>query len=421
MLKKMRQRVIVAAMLAFFAVIALIGVSVNIINYHVVTKNADETLDIILSFEEDTVRPEMEGMGFDAPPPEEIPGNGGPAPFMRLPDLESNYMTRFFIVRFASDGTPDYVSIDYIASVDGENALDLAQKVYDKKRSRGYLGDYRYACEIKDGAGVVVFLNTRKEQDSIRNLLLMTLAVSGISLVIVFILVALFSKRAIRPIAKNIEQQKQFITDASHELKTPLTSISTSLDVITMEHGEDEWTDNIKAQTQRLSKLVSELVILSKLDEEKPLPNKEEFSLSNAAWEIAEVYKPQAKGAGKDLKIDIADNLMMTGEKAAIQQMMSVLIDNAIKYSDPGGEIRFSVFKKGNRNHIEVFNTCDLKEVPDVTRLFDRFYRPDSSRSTQTGGYGVGLAIAKAVAETHGGEISAVCPSGKSMTMKVKI
>ncbi len=421
MLKKMRQRVIIAAMLAFFAVIMLIGASVNIVNYYVVTKNADETLDVILSFEEDTVRPEMEGMGFNAPPPEGIPGSGGPAPFTGLPDLESNYMTRFFIVRFSPDGTPDYVSIDYIASVDGENAVDLARKVYDKQRSRGYMGDYRYACETKDGSGVVVFLNTKREQESMKNLLLMTLTVSGISLVIVFILVALFSKRAIRPIAKNIEQQKQFITDASHELKTPLTSISTSMDVITMEHGEDEWTENIRSQTQRMSKLVSELVILSRLDEEKPLPNKEEFSLSNAAWEIAEVYKPQAKGAGKDFKIDIADDISMTGEKAAIQQMLSVLIDNAIKYSDQGGEIRLSVFKKGNRNYLEVFNICDLKEIPDVTRLFDRFYRPDSSRSTQTGGYGVGLAIAKAVAEAHGGEISAVCPSGKSMTMKVKI
>ena len=132
----------------------------------------------------------------------------------------------------------------------------------------------------------------------------------------------------------------------------------------------------------------------------------------------SESYTPKA---GKEFKIDIADDLMMTGEKAAIQQMLSVLIDNAIKYSDPNGEIRFSVFKKGNKNYLEVFNTCDLKEVPDVTRLFDRFYRPDSSRSTQTGGYGVGLAIAKAVAEAHGGEITAVCPSGKSMTMKVKI
>ncbi len=425
MLKKMRQRVIVAAMLSFFAVIMLIGVSVNIVNYNVVTGNADRTLDVILSFEENTVRPEMEGMNLDTPPQGMPPQGQAPGeeipPFMGLPDLESNYMTRFFIVKFAPDGSTDYVSIDYIASVDGEDAVDMARKIYEKKYARGYVGDYRYACEIKDGSGVVVFLNTKKEQDSMRNLLFMTLAVSGISLVIVFILVAIFSKRAIRPIAKNIERQKQFITDASHELKTPLTSISTSMDVLTMEHGEDEWTENIRFQTQRLSKLVSELVTLSKMDEEMPLPNKEEFSLSNAAWEIAEVYKPQAKGAGKEFKIDIEDDIVMNGEKTAIQQMLSVLLDNSIKYSNPEGEIRLSVYKKGGKNRIDVFNTCDLKVIPDVTRLFDRFYRPDSSRSTQTGGYGVGLAIAKAVAEAHGGEIVAVCPSGKSMTIKVKL
>ena len=444
MLKKMRQRVILAAMLAFFSVIMLIGVAVNVVNHIVVTRNADKTLSAILNFEEVAVRPgpDMPAPG-GMPAPENIPGSQGedagmPAqmppegmpqdfafreamtPFMGLPDLETNYMTRFFIVRFDNEGNPEYVSIDYIASVDGDDAVSLAERVYEKGREKGYLGEYRYACEIKDDSAVVAFLNVKKDLDSMKDLLFMTIAISAASLVIVFILVTLFSKRAIRPIAKNIEQQKQFITDASHELKTPLTSISTSMDVLTMENGENEWTENIRNQTQRLTKLVSELVILSKLDEEKPLPNKEEFSLSTAAWEIAEVYKPQAKGAGKEFKVDIEDDITMTGEKAAVQQMLSVLLDNSIRYSDEGGEIRFSVFRKGGRTNIEVFNTCDLKEVPDVSRLFDRFYRPDSSRSTQTGGYGVGLAIAKAVAETHGGTISAVCPSGKTMTMKIK-
>ncbi|MBO4908673.1 MAG: HAMP domain-containing histidine kinase [Lachnospiraceae bacterium] len=425
MLKKMRQRVIVAAMLAFSAVIMLIGVSVNVVNYLVVTNNADETLSAILSFEENTIRPEMQNPDFNVPP-SDVPGqgpaaDGGMPPFMGLSDLESNYMTRFFIVRFGENGNPDYVSIDYIASVGGEDALDLARRVYEKNDDHGYMGDYRYACVRKGNEGVVVFLNTVREQRSMRNLLLMTLAISGVSLVIVFILVALFSKRAIRPIAKNIEQQKQFITDASHELKTPLTSISTSMDVITMEYGESEWTENIRTQTGRLTKLVSELVTLSKMDEEMPLPNKEEFSLTGAAWESAESYKTQAKGAGKDFKIDIEDDITMLGEKTAIQQMLSVLLDNSIRYSDPEGEIRLSVYRKNGKIRMEVFNTCDLKEIPDVTRLFDRFYRPDSSRSTQTGGYGVGLAIAKAVAEAHGGEIWAECPSGKTMTIKVKI
>lgn len=425
MLKKMRQRVIVAAMLAFFAVIMLIGVSVNVVNYMVVTRNADETLSAILSFEENTVRPEMQNAEPDILPPDAPEQNPAPRegmpPFMGLPDLESNYMTRFFIVRFGEDGNPDYISIDYIASVGDEDALTLAKRVYEKNSDHGYMGDYRYACNRIGNEGVVVFLNTVREQKSMKNLLLMTLAISGISLVIVFILVALFSKRAIRPIAKNIEQQKQFITDASHELKTPLTSISTSLDVLAMERGEDEWTENIRTQTGRLTKLVSELVTLSKMDEEMPLRNIEEFSLSNAAWEIAESYKTQAKGAGKGFKTDIEDDIKMTGEKNAVQQMLSVLLDNSIRYSDPKGEIRLDVYRKNGKIRIEVFNTCDLKEIPDVTRLFDRFYRPDSSRSTQTGGYGVGLAIAKAVVEAHGGEIWAECPSGKTMTVKIKI
>ena len=244
MLKKMRQRVIVAAMLAFFAVIMLIGVSVNVVNYMVVTRNADETLSAILSFEENTVRPEMKNDDPDILPPDAPEQNPAPRegmpPFMGLPDLESNYMTRFFIVRFGEDGNPDYISIDYIASVGDEDALTLAKRVYEKNSDHGYMGDYRYVCNRIGNEGVVVFLNTVREQKSMKNLLLMTIAISGISLAIVFILVALFSKRAIRPIAKNIEQQKQFITDASHELKTPLTSISTSLDVIAMERGEEE-------------------------------------------------------------------------------------------------------------------------------------------------------------------------------------
>ena len=190
--------------------------------------------------------------------------------------------------------------------------------------------------------------------------------------------------------------QKQFITDASHELKTPLTSISTSLDVIEIEHGEDEWTENIRNQTTRMTKLVGELVALSRLDEIKPLPAKENFSVSNAAWEIVEVYQPQAKAREKKFDVEIQDDVFMIGEKDAIQQMLSVLLDNAIRYSNEKGEIRFSLKKSKNKVRIEVFNTCHFDTPPDVNRLFDRFYRPDSSRNSDTGGNGVGLAIAKA-------------------------
>ena len=395
-------------MLAFFAVIMMIAVLVNAVNYYVVTNRADQTLSAILRYEE--MRPEE-------------PGPQGPPmkPFMGLPDVEANYMTRFFAVHFDKDENVVSTSTDYIAAVDNEDAVEYARQVLKKSKDRGYMKEYRYAKETKGDTTVVLFLNTTRDQQSMISLLILTIIVSFVSLLIVFVLVAKLSGRAIRPFANNIDQQKRFITDASHELKTPLTSISTSLDVITMEHGDDEWTDNIRKQTGRMSKLVSELVTLSRLDEENPLPDKEDFSLSNAAWEIADVYMPQAKAQGKNFSVEIEENVSLFGDKSSIQQMLSVLLDNAVRYSDEKGDIRFSVSKKKNRAYIEVFNTCDYETAPDTERLFDRFYRPDESRDSKTGGSGVGLSIARAVAQAHGGKITASCPSGKTMTIKVNL
>ena len=408
MLKKMKWRVILAAMLAFSAVIMMIAVLVNVVNYYVVTNRADQTLSYILELEKNT----SDKSGSEAPPPR---------PFMALPDLESNYMTRFFVVRFDTEGNVISAYTDYIAAIDKEEAVELAKKAVRKGIDRGYFGEYRFVSQGVGDTTVVVFLNATRDLQFVRSLRNLTIVISAASLILVFILVFFLSGKAIRPIVRNIERQKQFITDASHELKTPLTSISTSIDVISAEHGEDEWTENIRNQTGRMSRLVNELVTLSRLDEELPLPLKENFSLTNAAWEIVEVYQPQAKAHEKKLTIDIQDNISFMGEKNAIQQMLSVLLDNAIRYSDPEGDIRFNISKKGNRVKIEVFNTCQLDKPPDVNRLFDRFYRPDTSRSTDAGGMGVGLAIAKAVTEAHGGTITASCPSGKTMTIKVNL
>ena len=424
MLKVMRRRVILAAMAAFTAVILMVGVLVNVVNYALNTSRADETLNAILSYESgpDSGIPRKRE-GIPVPPDGEAPaepdGGMSPKPFMGLPDQELNYMTRFFVVRIDESGNFTSVFTAFIASINEDEAKQYAERAYASYKEHGYIGEYRYVKTVSGGETIIAFLNTLREQQNMMSLLLLTVVISVVSLIIVFILVFILSRRAIRPIANNIKQQKQFITDASHELKTPLTSISTSLDVLVAESGDNEWTDNIKKQTGRMSKLVNELVTLSRLDEETPLPNKEQFSLSNAAWEIVEVYKPQAKGSGKNFDIDIADDINMYGEKSAIQQMLSVLLDNAIRYSDEGGDIRLTVEKKKNKASIEVFNTCDYKEPPDVDRLFDRFYRPDNSRSSATGGTGVGLAIAKAVVETHHGRIKAECPSGKTMTIKI--
>ena len=412
MIKKMRQRVILASMAAFFAVIAMIAILVNAIYFGVETGNTDRTLSAILENEERRIDIPMPGNPEELPPMQ---------PFMGLPNIEMNYMTRFFVVRADNEGNISPVGMDYIASVDSFDAIEYGSRVMKKNSDRGYIDEFRYLKSKKGDSTTIIFLNAAKEQQSMKSVLLLTIIVSAVSLAVVFVLVELFAGRAIRPIANNIKMQKQFITDASHELKTPLTSISTSLDVIEMEHGNDEWTENVRNQTGRMTKLVSELVTLSRLDEDMPLPDKEDFSLSNLGWEIVEIYENQAKAKNKKFSVDIEEEINIFGDKAAVGQMLSVLLDNANRYSDENGEIRFSIYKKKNKARIEVFNTCHYDTPPDTNRLFDRFYRPDESRSRETGGTGVGLSIAKAVAVAHGGEISASCPSGETMTIKISI
>ena len=188
-----------------------------------------------------------------------------------------------------------------------------------------------------------------------------------------------------------------------------------------MEHGEDEWTKNIHSQTAKMSRMVSDLVTLSRLDEENPFLDKTEFSLSDITWEVAEPFASLAKAQGKKYSQRIEENLTLCGNSDATRQMISVLLDNAMKYSDENGIIRLDVYKAHGKTKIEVFNTCVLDDTKNLNRLFDRFYRPDNSRSRKTGGSGIGLSIAQAVAEAYGGKIKVSSKDGKSILFQVTI
>lgn len=265
-----------------------------------------------------------------------------------------------------------------------------------------------------------MFLNSERELQEMKSLLWITLAIAGLCLVVVFGLVVLFSRRAIAPYLKNMEAQKQFITNASHELKTPLTAIATSADVLAMEHDGDEWVHNIQTQAGRLSKLITNLVTLSRLDEEDPFPVRTEFSLSDALWEISEPFVSLAQAKGKTYTQDIADGLTVIGDRAAIQQMVSILLDNALKYSPDGGSISLTARRSGKRTEIAVSNIVEGTQFMDAARLFDRFYRADESHSNTVSGTGIGLSIAKATADAHGGKISAK-QTGNTITFQVTL
>ena len=190
----------------------------------------------------------------------------------------------------------------------------------------------------------------------------MSLGTGAGSLVLVFLLVLFFSRYAILPFAENIERQKRFITDAGHELKTPIASIAASADAAAMEHEGDRWIENIQKQTVRLGRLVNDLVALSRLDEEAPFPEKEDFSLSDAAWEAAEPFAALAQARGKRYAQRIEDDLVLHGDRDSVRQLISILLDNAVRHSDEGGDIRMEVCRKRGRACIQVENR-DRKSV----------------------------------------------------------
>ena len=403
MLSKMRRRFIASAMAAMGAVTLVLLVAVNLWNYTITTDRLDDTIYALITTGQE---PYSGSSSFTLP---DIFGSDSP---------ETKYMTRYFAVVYDSDGDALRVFSDYIATVSAQQALYYASDALSTGHMQGYYGDYRYCVKSGAAASAVIFLNASPEQQSMKTLLTVSLMVAAASLLLGFALVAAFSKKAIAPYVRNMELQKQFITDAGHELKTPLTSISTSADVLKMENGDNEWVDNIQKQTVRMSKLVKNLVTLSRLDEGVPLPDMTEFSLSDAAWEAAEPFTMRAKAQGKSFSQSISPGLAMKGDMAAVQQLISILLDNAFKYSDENGEIRLSLYPQHKNNIIEVYNTCPPDSLGDIDRFFDRFYRADSSRKYD-GGTGIGLAIAKATAQALGGSINAETADGRSIVFKV--
>lgn len=404
MLKKMRWRFIGAAMAAFFAVVLTLLCFVNIWNYQSVARQQDETLQLLLDV---------------AYWPTELSGGAMKPPFDKMEKFspEVPYMIRFFAVHYDLSGELRWMNQNYIASISQTQAERYAEHVCAQGRTRGYYNSYRYLVAKTQLGTTVLFLNSEKELNTVRSLLWITLAIAVGCLAVVFVLVLLFSRRAIAPYMRNLAAQKQFITNASHELKTPLTAISTSADVLAMEHPEDEWVQSIQTQTARLSRLITNLVTLSRLDEENPFPVRAEFSLSDALWELTEPFAGLAQARGKRFTQEIADGLQFLGDRTAIQQMVSILLDNALKYSDEGGEIALRAGRSGKRIQIEVRNSLSDAPDGDASRLFERFYR---AQNTRAAGTGIGLSIAKATAERSGGSISAECRAGE-ITFRVRL
>ena len=335
---------------------------------------------------------------------------------------ETPYSTRFFSLLFDQDGNIIKKDLAHIAAITDDDIAEYISVALKHGEGYGYYSDYKYRVILQDNREyMVVFLDCYQEIHAIRVLALCSFVAMAVCIGLVYILVVIFSKRAIDPVVQSQKQQKQFITDASHELKTPITVIATSLKVLEMEVGQQKWIDKARSQTEKLRELVNSLVTLSRMDEEDSPLKFEHFSISDALQETVDSFTDYAESNGHALKVTITPDLDFYGDEYAIRQLASILLDNAIKYAAAGSDITFSLVK--NKKHIllKTSNVCQDLDEDALRHLFDRFYRPDQSRNHETGGFGIGLSIARSIAEGHKGTIPACCPVKDQIEFTVRL
>ena len=293
----------------------------------------------------------------------------------------------WFTVYSSGDGEPRVRNLGDIPDLDEDGAKKLAAQALDSGKQSGWIQDYCFAVRDQGESGpAVVLMNCETRMAAVRNLAWISGIACAGGILVAWLLVRLFSRRAVEPTVRNMEQQKQFITNASHELKTPLT-----------------------VMTGAMRHLVDELVYLSRMEEENPALTMEPLNPGTMLQEAAEPFQAMAEFNGKELTTKTDGDVRITGNRASVERLMSTLLDNAVKYTPEGGRILAEAVREGKYAVIRVSNTVEKPLTKEqCSRLFSRFYRADESRSKeQRSGFGIGLAIAAAIAEKHGGSMNA--------------
>lgn len=333
---------------------------------------------------------------------------------------EYQYVTRYFTVVFDAEGNPVACDISHIASLNQEQAVSLAKRAVQSDHwwSRDSINDYYYMVQEQDNGSTIVACVDMYVQSQINSQVIrLTVLICGAGLLITFIIVVLLSKRAIQPEIENVKRQKEFITNASHELKTPLAVIRANTELMEMMNGESEWTQSTMRQVDRMNGLIQNLVMIARAQEGEDKGLLEEVDVSKSVRESVEPYEALAKQDHKALKTEIEDNIVMIANEARIRQLTTILVDNAFKYCDPDGAITVGLTteKKGKMVRLCVSNSYADGGNVDYSRFFERFYREDTSHTgtnEKKGGYGIGLSMAESICKLYHGSIGATWKDG---------
>ena len=451
MINKLKRKFITLATVSTLVLMtALVGV-MNAINYAVVVKDSDAITAVLMRMSENapnkdnpfdnTTPPDDNTTGdatttaaafddalsdnSDNPPSDKFPqGAGGNVPPGMSPEVP--YESRFFTVTLSSDGNIVKMDFSQIMSVDKNDVDYYINKALSKRSEKGFVGQFRYAKKTTDTQTTLLFLDCGRKLDAFNSFLWTSIGVGFAGCVIVFAVFVVLSGKIVKPIAESYEKQKRFISDAGHEMKTPLTVINANLDLLEIDGKQSEELQDIRYQTKRLSELTNNLVYLSKMEESGHTLKKIEMPLSDIVSETISSFRTLAAVKNLDLSANIASDIVLCGSPDAIRQLTSILLDNAAKYSPAGGTVTIDLSSNKKNAVLTVFNATETRiNKDDLPHVFDRFYRTDASRNSATGGHGIGLSIAKAIVGAHDGKIIAETKSGNDFgitaTLPLKI
>lgn len=401
MIKRLKNKFVILAMLCLTLLLAVIVTGMNVINYSALAIEADETLRLLSKNK--GFFPDFKGKKFP--------------PHM---SKETPYESRYFSILLNEKGKVIQIDTARIAAVDRKAAIAFATDVFDKSNSSGFVDNFRY-MRYAEGANVrITFLDCGRKLRTFRIFLSASIGMSLLGLFLVFWVILFFAGKIIRPVAESYEKQKRFITDAGHEIKTPLTIINANTDLLEMEFGENECLLDIKQQAARLTSLTNDLVYLARMEESEGSLEMIDMPISDVVSETVAPFQAVAQGQEKELQCSIQPMLSMKGNQKAIQQLVSILMDNALKYSPAGEAVIVSFAKQGKTICLDVYNkTLTPVSQDDLSHVFERFYRTDRSRNSETGGHGIGLSVAKAIVFAHGGKIQAWAEDEKSFHISI--
>ena len=407
MIHKLRLKFIWIAMAALMAAVILVAAAINIMNWLNVRSEIGETISFL-----------AESGGIISPETaNEWAGKN---------KHRKNILTQsvYFIGRTGQDGSLQVVNQGRMETVTREEALSLLERAADSGRESGFVDDYCFQQFTSRGSSASwIFLNCESYLTASHNLLLFSTVICIAGILLSLLIVSLLSKKAVQPFIRNEQKQKRFITDASHELKAPLAVISANMDVLALKDHDNPWINGTRNQVASMRTLVEDMVYLSRADEtDRPMELKN-LDLKDIVLEAAEPYQAMAEFQNKTFRCEAEKNLPVTGDEAALQRAVSILCDNAVKYTPEGGTIHLRAYPDGRNAVIETDNPpVQTLTEENCNRLFDRFYRMDEARSRdKQSGYGIGLSIAQAVIDRHGGSVIARMTSENTLLIRLMI